>query len=106
MHWTRRAPELSATSRTVRIWIMASSFLHELLDEADDGEALVARDRSVLLDLDLVADLVLIGLVVRLVAAARADVLAVERVAARRDALDHDGLLHLRLDDLAGHLAT
>ena len=22
MHWTRRAPELSATSRLVRIWIM------------------------------------------------------------------------------------
>src|SRR5687768_13792783 len=85
---------------------MAPSFLHELLDEARDDEALVAGDRSVLLDLDFVADLVLVGLVVRLVAGARADVLAVERVAARRDALDHDGLHHLRLDDLAGHLAA
>src|SRR5205085_1270741 len=106
MHWTRFAPELSATSRTVRIWIMTLSLLHELLDEAHHDEALVLRDRAVLLDLDLVADLVQVLLVVRLVAGAAAEVLAVERVAMRADALDDDGLLHLRLDDAADHLAT
>src|SRR5690606_11852472 len=106
MHWTRRAPELSATSRIVRIWIMTASLLHELLHEAHHDEALVARDRAVLLDLDLVADLVLVLLVVSLVAGAALHVLAVELVAGGRDALDHDGLLHLRLDDLADHLAA
>src|SRR5450432_1546093 len=106
MHCTRLAPELSATSSTVRIWIMARLLLHELLDEADHGEALVPADRAVLLDLDLVACLVLALLVVRLVAAARAHVLAVERVAAVRDHFDHDRLRHLRADDLADHLAS
>src|SRR5262249_44114860 len=85
-HWARCAPELSATSRIVRIWIMTPSFLHELLDEAHHDEALVARDRAVLLDLDLIADLVLVGLVVRLVPGPVLDVLAVETVAGRRDA--------------------
>src|SRR5262245_28647301 len=85
---------------------MTPSFLHELLHEARDDEALVARDRSVLLDLDLIADLVLVGLVVRLVAGAVAHVLAVERIARRHHALDDDGLLHARLDDLADHLAA
>src|SRR5512136_2804540 len=113
MHWTRRAPELSATSRIVRIWIMVGSLLHELLEQADDDEALVARDRAVLLDLDLVAGLVFVLLVVRLVAGARADVLAVERVARVRDDLDDHGLVHaaalvllVRPDDLADHLAA
>src|SRR5690349_15701675 len=106
MHWTRRAPELSATSRLVRIWIMTASFLHELLDEAHHDEALVARDRAVLLDLDLIADLVLVRLVVRLVTRTVANVLAVQLVARGRDAFDDDRLLHLRLDDLADHLAA
>src|SRR5580704_7054594 len=106
MHCTRLAPELSATSRTVRIWIMAASFLHELLDEARDGEALVLADRTVLLDLDLIAGLELALLVVRLVAAARADVLAVEGIPAVVDHLDHDGLGHLGADDLAQQLAS
>src|SRR5580704_786896 len=108
MHWTRFAPELSATSRTLRIWIMAGllSLLDELLDETHDDEALAGRDRTVLLDLDLVADLVLAVLVVRLVAAATLHVLAVERVTRVVDALDDDRLLHLRLDDLADDLAA
>src|SRR5437763_15754008 len=42
----------------------------------------------------------------RLVARAIAKVLAVERVALLRHDLDDDGLLHLRVDDLAGHLAA
>src|SRR5580692_3050023 len=106
MHCTRLAPELSATSSTVRIWIMTRLFLYELLDEADHGEALVPADRAVLLDLDLVACLVLPVLVVRLVALARADVLSVERVARVRDHFDDDRLGHLRADHLADHLAT
>src|SRR5579883_3261621 len=85
---------------------MAGSLLHELLHEARHDEALVLRDRAMLLDLDLVADLVLVGLVVRLVAGALADVLAVQGIAVRVDALDDHGLLHLRLDDAADHLAT
>src|ERR1700677_3475305 len=105
MHCTRLAPELSATSSTDRIWIMAS-FLHVLLHEADDDEPLVAAQGAVLLDLDLVTGLVLVGLVVRLVAGARADVLAVQSVAAVADHLDHDRLLHLGADDPADHLAT
>src|SRR5260370_25455274 len=104
MHCTRLAPELSATSRMVRIWIMASSLLHELLDEADDDEALVLADGTVLLDLDLVALLVLALLVVRLVAGAGADVLAVERVARMAHDLDDDRLLHPGADDPPDHL--
>src|SRR5580704_1248870 len=106
MHCTRLAPELSATSSIVRIWIMARLLLHEFLDEARDYEALVSADGAVLLDLDLVARLELVLLVVGLVAAARADVLAVERVATVADHLDDDRLLHLRTHDLADHLAS
>src|ERR1700761_148072 len=105
MHCTRLAPELSATSMTVRIWIMAS-LLHELLHEARHDEALVAADGAVLLDLDLVPRLELALLVVRLVAGARTDVLAVEGVAAVGDHLDDDGLLHLGADDAPDHLAA
>src|SRR5690349_5292678 len=79
MHLTRRAPELSATSRWVVTWIMAL-LLHRAGDELGHEPALVARDRAVLLDLDAVAGLVLVGLVVRLVAVAHADVLLVDRV--------------------------
>src|ERR1700722_4378144 len=82
------------------------SLLDELLDEANHGEPLLARERAMLLDLDLIAHLVLIGLVVRLEAAARADVLAVERIGPRVDALHHDGLVHLVADDLAHDLAA
>src|SRR6185437_12235487 len=106
MHCTRLAPELSATSSTVRIWIMARSLLHELLDEARHGPALVAADGAMLLDFDHVAGLVLALLVVGLVAAARADVLAVEGVAAVGHHLDDDRLRHLRFDDPAHHLAA
>src|SRR5580692_9758098 len=105
MHWTRFAPELSATSRTVRIWIMAL-LLHELLDEADHDEPLVSGDRAMLLDFNLVADLELVLLVVRLEAGARPDVLAVQGIAARVRHLHGHGLVHLVADDLAGHLAA
>src|ERR1700724_1352863 len=59
MHMTRRAPELSATSRLVCIWIMlhlvprfsrAWRSLHFCLFAPDHGPALQLRDRLVLLD--------------------------------------------------------
>src|SRR5205807_9316477 len=50
-------------------------------DEPDDFPALVLRDRAVLHDLDAVADLERVRLVVRLVAFAVADVLFVDGVA-------------------------
>src|SRR5690242_17798135 len=78
MHFTMRAPELSATSRWLVTWIMGL-LLHRAGDELRHEPALLARDRAVLLDLDAVAHLVLVRLVVRLVALARADVLLVDR---------------------------
>src|SRR5260370_25791790 len=95
MHCTRLAPELSATSSIVRIWIMAASLLHELLDQADDNPALAPTDRAVLLNLDLVARLELVLLVVRLVASPRTNVFAVQRIASLGDHLDDDALVHL-----------
>src|SRR5262245_54419889 len=106
MHWTRFAPELSATSRNVRIWIMTTSLLHELLDELRHDEPLAPRERGVLGDFHLVADLELVLLVVRLEAAPALHVLAVERVAAVRHHLDDDRLVHLVLGDLADHRAA
>src|SRR5258708_22023616 len=87
MHWTRLAPELSATSSMVRIWIMARSLLYVLLDDARHQKALVATDRTVLLNLVLVANLELIRLVVRLVSSPGARVLPVDGIAPMRDRL-------------------
>src|SRR6185312_1988822 len=75
MHMTRRAPELSATSRLVCIWIMMlsrSSLVHAhrrsryllLLLAPDHRPALELRDRAMLLDPHNVADRVLVVLVV------------------------------------------
>src|SRR5262249_55502054 len=78
MHMTRRAPELSATSRLVCIWIMMlsrSSLVHArersryllLLLAPDHGPVLELGDRADLLDPHHVADGVLVVLVVRVV---------------------------------------
>src|SRR6201985_1501666 len=78
MHMTRRAPELSATSRLVCIWIMmlSRSFLVHVLGRSrylllllapDHRPALELRDRAVLLDPHHVADRVLVVLVVRVI---------------------------------------
>ena len=102
MHCTRLAPELSATSRMVRIWIMAAYSSTNFLTRRVTTPALVARDRAVLLDLDLVADLVLVRLVVRLVAVARCGRTC--RRAGRGVCVTtstDDGLVHLVADDLA-----
>src|SRR5687767_5732199 len=73
------APELSATSSVDSIWIMDLDLLRAL-DEADDAPALVARGRTRLDDLDLVARLELVLLVVRLVLDALGDELVEAQV--------------------------
>src|SRR4051794_25315562 len=78
MHMTRRAPELSATSKLVCIWIMRlpSFFLYAALKASssqnlflllapDDGPALELRDRTMLLDPDEIAHRIFVGLVMR-----------------------------------------
>src|SRR5687767_12953350 len=100
MHCTLLAPLLSATSRIERIWIMAL-FLDRPRYQPDDLPALVLGDRAMLHDLHAVADLELIGLVVRLVAVAVAHVLFVHRIARAADDLDDHRLIHLVGDDFA-----
>src|SRR5580658_9771251 len=79
------------------------SLLDELLDEARHDESLVARDRAMLLDLDLVTHLELVPLVMGFEARPRSHVLAVERIASRRDDFDRHSFGHLVADDLADH---
>src|SRR5215813_10639980 len=77
MHMTRRAPELSATSRLVCIWIMmllsllfpvrATRSDGLLLFAPDRGPALEPRNRPMLLDPHRVADVELVLLVVGVV---------------------------------------
>src|SRR5215468_4827814 len=103
MHCTRRAPELSATSRLVRIWIMASCSPRALGLRALDQNfpALGLGHRAAFADLDVLADLALegVGLVVRVVLLRPTDELLVDRVLdAAFDAHD-DGLVHLVADD-------
>src|SRR5262249_2055352 len=93
MHLTTRAPELSPTSRWVVTWIMVL-LLPRAGHEPRHEPPLVARDRPVLRDLDPVAHLVLVRLVVRLVAGPRPDVLLVDRVERAADDLDDDRLVH------------
>src|SRR5437016_472463 len=105
MHCTRLAPLLSATSRIDRIWIMAL-LLDRPRDEPNDLPALVFRDRAVLHDLDAIADLVLVLLVVRLVVFAVAHVLLVDGVARAPHDFDDDRLVHLVGHDFAEHAAA
>src|SRR5262249_9226825 len=98
MHMTRRAPELSATSRLVCIWIMTGlvvcrcarrASLRALL-AARHRPALQSRDRPVLLDPDNVADRELVVLVVRVVVLGAPHRLLQERMGeAALDADDH-----------------
>src|SRR5256885_9025669 len=109
------APELSATSRIVRIWIMAISscspragpplaagpgaLLRRPLQDFLDHPALVPGERARLLDAHPVADLALVLLVVRHEAGAPLQVLAVKRVHHQPLDLDDRRLVHL----VAGH---
>src|ERR1700721_815412 len=111
MHMTRRAPELSATSRLVCIWIMMlsgsfpvrargrerSRYLLLLLRPAH-RPALELGDRAVLLDPHHVADRVLVVLVMRVVLLRAAHGLLEHRV--REAALDAH---HARLRLLVAH---
>src|SRR5215468_3252468 len=69
MHWTRRAPELSATSRLVCIWIMGSASCAgrcaRRAERAQHDPALALGDRLALLDAHGVAGLEGVILVVR-----------------------------------------
>src|SRR5262244_4029863 len=81
MHWTRRAPELSATSRFVCIWIMgAIPLARGRLGVADDLPALALGDRPALANPHGFADLVGISLVMRRVLLRAAHELLVDRV--------------------------
>src|SRR5262245_48193175 len=105
MHCTLLAPLLSATSRMDRIWI-TRLLLDRPRNDLDDLPALVPRDRAVLHDLDAVADLELVLLVVRLVTEVVANVLLVDGVARAPDDLDDDRLVHLVGHDLAEQAAA
>src|SRR5690242_8725140 len=91
MHCTFLAPELSATSSIERGWIIGSG--HPAQDLAD-APALVARQRPGLLDEDAVADLALVGLVVRLETLRHADDALVLGMAVHPLDADHSRLLH------------
>src|SRR4051812_39506565 len=100
MHEMRRAPELSATTRSVSIWIIASS-LHfgrqacspRPLDDPPHAPALARGQRTARDDLHDVADAAAACLVVRHELAAHADVLVVARVQHATVHLHDDGLL-------------
>src|SRR5687767_10473968 len=91
------APVLSATSRMVPIWIMASSHLGPL-DDLAHPPPLGRRHRPAGNDDHFVADLALVGLVMRVEARRAPQVALVEAV--HDGALDrHDhGLVHLVAD--------
>src|SRR5688500_9566367 len=88
MHWTRRAPLLSATSRTDSCWIIGSDLLRAA-DELGDDPALGGRERAALGDLHHVVGAELLGLVVSGVLLTALDVLAVHRIA-EATLHDHD----------------
>src|SRR4030088_863554 len=94
MQATFLAPLLSATSRTVVVWIMASSLLRPD-DDLGHAPALVLRHRPRLGDADGVAGLAGVGLVVRFVLLLLRHVLAVLAVLHAALDLHHHGLLHL-----------
>src|SRR6266850_2956634 len=108
------APELSATSRYVRIWIMSISsrvlgrrrpaaagpraLLRRPLQDLLDHPALVPGERARLLDAHPVADLALVLLVVRHEAGSPPQVLAIQRIHHQPLDLDDGGLVHLVAD--------
>src|SRR5687768_14950947 len=106
MHCTRLAPELSATSRKESVWIISAELRSGAVDQARHDEALLGRERTMLFDLDAVTGLVLVGLVVRLVLLADADVLFVHGVALEAHDLDHHRLVHLVAGDATDELAA
>src|SRR5579872_171255 len=98
-----RAPELSATSRIDRIWIMGL-YLHGLANDALQTPALAAALRARLDDLDGVPDLRRVVLVMDHELRRPALRLAVQAVAHVPLDRDDAALLHLVADDDAGLL--
>src|SRR6185503_11484176 len=101
MHMTRRAPELSATSRLVCIWIMMHLVLcsnvarggsFRPLLPADHGPALQLGDRRMLLDPHGVARRELIGLVMGVIMLAPPHRLLQQRMGEAAVDADHDRL--------------
>src|SRR5690554_6082166 len=105
MHWIVRAPELSATSRYVSCWIIATGPLGaRLLDQARHDPPLALADRTAGHDLHDVALAVLVLFVVGEVLLRHGHDLAVERVLeAPLDQYGH-GLVGLVGYDAALHL--
>src|SRR5207302_9188855 len=102
MHATRLAPLLSATSRTVCIWITALAPLRRCAfddlgagDDLRDAPALVLRQRPRLGDAHDVPHLAVLLLVVRFVLLLLRHVLAVAAVLHPALDLHHHGLGHL-----------
>src|ERR1700757_4334670 len=105
MHMTRRAPELSATSRLVCIWIMVSN-LPELLAGGQGGlwqdlPGLQLRLRSALDDSSDLSGLENVALVVGVVALGATDGLLQQRMQNGPLDLDHDRLVALVGNDHA-----
>src|SRR5436305_8332728 len=88
------AAELSATSRTVPIWIMATLLLRPLQNLAD-SPALGLRQRTGRDDLDHVADLATVVLVVSVELGRPLHVPVIEPVGGRVLDRHDDGLVHL-----------
>src|SRR6266542_2771119 len=101
MQAIRRAPELSATSRIVPIWIMRSSSALRLGEDLAQSPALAPRERPRLLDAHAVAHLRGSLLVVGHEAARPLDRPLVARLLDAALHLDDDRLLHPVRDDAA-----
>src|SRR5262245_59735849 len=119
MHMTRRAPELSATSRLVCIWIMVPSSLgclrasHDLLLllALDHLPALELRERPAFLDPDDIAHRELVLLVMGVIFLRASNSLLHDRMGeAALDAHNHRLVLLVAHDDAMqralGHLAS
>src|SRR5262249_15820459 len=101
MHMTRLAPELSATSRLVCIWIMGLC-----CDDADDFPAFQLGLRRAFLDFDDLAFLEGVLFVVRMEARGAAHRLLQKRVQIGALDLDDHGLVALVADDGSLHYAA
>src|SRR6266481_5509150 len=92
MHMTRRAPELSATSKFVCIWIMVLSFPGSR-GFANHFPFLQFRDRPAFLDLHPIADLDRIRLVMRVIALGQTNGLFQNGMGETTLDQNHDGLV-------------
>src|SRR5258708_16344878 len=97
MHWTLRAPELSATSRIVRICTIAKTPLRlprRLGDDAADAPSFVFRERARFDDHHAIALPALAFLVMRHETPALFHALTINFVLDQTVHLDHHGLGH------------